>query len=838
MSEFVGAGKAVGIEIWRIEKMVPVKHDEFDGKLYSGDSYILLSTTMKGSSLVWHLHFWLGEETSQDESGVAAYKTVELDESLGGGPVQHRECQGHESDLFMTYFKETGLEYLKGGMESGFNKVERDVYRPRLLQCKGKRAVRCTEKELAAASLNSGDSFILDLGLELFLWNGAQANKYEKAKGAEMIKKISDERGAKGSITIVEGVDKDCATFWEALGGQIEVTDTGESDEKAEVSLADIKLHHVSDASGAVSITPINRNEKLQYTRDMLDTKDAYILDCGDSLFVWTGKESTKEERKESMHIAAQFIADQGRPSYTPVERNVESGESAMFKSHFFQFDPVLSMSMMRNATSGGVAAAVEEKDSGALAGMMAAKAQEEKAIDDGSGKLEIWRVEDFKKVEVDPSKYGQFYGGDSYVLLYTYKDARGKENYLIYFWQGSASSKDEIGASALLAKELDDSMGGAPVQVRVVQGKEPLHFRSLFKGSMVIHDGGKASGFKNTTEEDNYDDDGIGLYHCKGTLPVNCVGVQTKEVAASLNSMDSFVLVTPTVVYNWGGKGALPAELESAAKIASLLKDCSFGPPGQAPPTRTVETVPEGSEPDAFWAALGGQGEYAEAPEDEPLPSEPRLFQCTDRFGSFQVEEIASFTQEDMLDDDVMLLDIGTAVYLWIGSDANAAEATKAMEVAVKYVASATDGRDPDISIMQVSSGNEPLMFTQFFPNWDDEFHSKNAFLDPYEAKLQAIAAAKAKDAGLPPPPAAAKRGSVTGKSLLNPAGGFKDPASNSFPYEELAGGTPEGVDPTKKEVYLSDAEFSDKFGVSKAEFEALAAWKKKAKKETLKLF
>jgi hypothetical protein len=106
---FEGAGKAVGIEIWRIEKMAPVKLDALEGKLYSGDSYILLSTTMKGSAMQWHLHFWLGEETSQDESGVAAYKTVELDEGLGGGPIQHRECQGHESDLFMSYFKKVGI---------------------------------------------------------------------------------------------------------------------------------------------------------------------------------------------------------------------------------------------------------------------------------------------------------------------------------------------------------------------------------------------------------------------------------------------------------------------------------------------------------------------------------------------------------------------------------------------------------------------------------------------------------------------------------------------------------------------------------------------------------
>lgn len=97
--------------------------------------------------------------------------------------------------------------------------------------------------------------------------------------------------------------------------------------------------------------------------------------------------------------------------------------------------------------------------------------------------------------MEVAPEKYGQFYAGDSYVILYTYMDNRGREAYIIYFWQGRDSSKDEIGASALLAKELDDSMGGAPVQVRVVQGKEPAHFRQIFEGTMIIHAGGKASG-------------------------------------------------------------------------------------------------------------------------------------------------------------------------------------------------------------------------------------------------------------------------------------------------------------------------------------------------------
>ncbi|CAN0487346.1 unnamed protein product, partial [Discosporangium mesarthrocarpum] len=62
--------------------------------------------------------------------------------------------------------------------------------------------------------------------------------------------------------------------------------------------------------------------------------------------------------------------------------------------------------------------------------------------------------------------KYGEFYQGDSYVMLYTYM-ANEKEMYIIYFWQGKDSSQDEQGSSAVLAKEMDDSLNGAAVQVK-----------------------------------------------------------------------------------------------------------------------------------------------------------------------------------------------------------------------------------------------------------------------------------------------------------------------------------------------------------------------------------
>ena len=45
-------------------------------------------------------------------------------------------------------------------------------------------------------------------------------------------------------------------------------------------------------------------------------------------------------------------------------------------------------------------------------------------------------------------------------------------------------------------------------------------------------------------------------------------------------------------------------------------------------------------------------------------------------------------------------------------------------------------------------------------------------------------------------------------------------------------------GVEPTKKELYLSDDVFQEKFGMDKAAFAAQPAWKQKSKKQALNLF
>lgn len=52
-----------------------------------------------------------GDFCSQDESGSAAIFTVQMDDYLGGKPIQYREVQGHESKTFLGYFK-SGIKYM------------------------------------------------------------------------------------------------------------------------------------------------------------------------------------------------------------------------------------------------------------------------------------------------------------------------------------------------------------------------------------------------------------------------------------------------------------------------------------------------------------------------------------------------------------------------------------------------------------------------------------------------------------------------------------------------------------------------------------------------------
>ncbi len=136
---------------------------------------------------------------------------IELDDFLSSVAIQHRECQGFESERFLNYFKaRNGVRYQNGGVSTGFNHYEKKN-EARIFQLKGKRNVRLNElKNIEWASLNRIDSFIIDLHTTIFVWNGKTANKFEKLQAIKKSCELRDERNGQCNIVVVEdGEEKD-----------------------------------------------------------------------------------------------------------------------------------------------------------------------------------------------------------------------------------------------------------------------------------------------------------------------------------------------------------------------------------------------------------------------------------------------------------------------------------------------------------------------------------------------------------------------------------------------------------------------------------------------------
>ncbi|KAJ3312650.1 hypothetical protein HDV04_002792 [Boothiomyces sp. JEL0838] len=321
-------GKQEGLWVWRIEnfKVIPVPKESY-GSFYGGDSYIVLHTYKlpDGPKLYHDVHFWLGQETTQDEAGTAAYKTVELDDFLLGIPVQHREVQGYESPLFVSYFKQ--LRVLKGGVASGFKHVEEKEYKTRLLRINVEhKTTTIREVPLGLNSLNRGDVFVVDAGLTIIQWNGSKSNGLEKNKAMEFTRALVGER-PKAKITVYDEGDTDAGPFWAFIGERGTVPEENKVEEKPFKKL----LLCVSDSTGPLKTTVVATDK---FKRDQLKTEDVFILDVENQVYVWIGKGATKQEKNEGFNIAIKYLNEQGR-NKIPISRILEGGENQVFEAYF-----------------------------------------------------------------------------------------------------------------------------------------------------------------------------------------------------------------------------------------------------------------------------------------------------------------------------------------------------------------------------------------------------------------------------------------------------------------------------------------------------------------------
>uniref|UniRef100_A0A673CEI0 Villin-like n=1 Tax=Sphaeramia orbicularis TaxID=375764 RepID=A0A673CEI0_9TELE len=861
-----------GLQMWTINnmQMVPVPAQAF-GNFFEGDCYIILYQNTDAD-----IHYWIGNTSSQDEQGAAAIYVTQLDEYLGGSPVQHREVQGYESPRFKGYFK-NGLIYKKGGVASGFKHVDTNAYNVlRLLHVRGRKHVTATEVEVSWNSFNKGDIFLLDVGKAIVQWNGPQSNRREKLKAVLLAQDIRDrERGGRAQIGVVEGGDEADSPelmkiMMSVLGQRTgQIKEAIPDDKPDEVQNSSVRLYHVFENSGNLVVQEVATQP---LTQDLLRSSDCYIADQkGSCVMVWKGKSATKEERREALNRALGFIKAKNYPTSTKVEVMAEGGESAMFKHLFKSWREKGQTQGLGTTYSVGKIAKVDQVKFDVMElharPELAAK---QRMVDDASGDVKVWRIENLELADVDPSTYGQFYGGDCYLVLYTYQRSN-QPQYVLYMWQGCHATKDEITASAYQAVNIDNKYNGTPVQVRVVMGKEPRHFLAIFKGKLIIFEGGTGKPGVVNPEK------GARLFQVRGTNELNTKATEVMARATSLNTNDVFLLKTNQICYLWYGKGCSGDERVMGRAMSDVLSK------------QDKQVVMEGQEPAEFWVALGGKAPYASdkrLQREEP-PHSPRLFECSNQTGRFRMTEVDDFAQCDLDEEDVMLLDTWEEIFLWVGNLANQYETKEAWNSAQEYLRTHPAGRDPDTPTIFVKQGYEPPTFTGWFNAWDPHKWSGGNSYEEMKKKLTDAASlsqiavelsntnlnkSPGGGYGAPggpvssPPPVYRVHGdlspkpstpsspstqrpqpsvspsyifspSVTaGGSRLSSAGGqYLDPQLliNKSPSE-----LPQGVDPSQREEYLSDVDFENLLGTSRLDFQRLPKWRQNDLKKKAGLF
>jgi hypothetical protein len=244
--------------------------------------------------------------------------------------VQFREVQGYESQAFLDMFGGS-IKLLAGGIASAFNHVEHGKYTPKLIQIKGKKNVRMTEVPLDVKSLNDGDAFVLDNGLEIIQWFGSSAGIFEKQKAAVLVDQIKSERG-KAVSRVISGLEDD-ATFWAMMGiGKPDAIPAATPD--VEYKKREFVLYKVSDADGSMDCDEVATGRKT-ISKSMLDQDDVYLLDASDVMYCWVGKGANQKERSFAVVAATKLCKKENLGSHFPVIKMPQGKELKEFWGAF-----------------------------------------------------------------------------------------------------------------------------------------------------------------------------------------------------------------------------------------------------------------------------------------------------------------------------------------------------------------------------------------------------------------------------------------------------------------------------------------------------------------------
>ncbi|KAK0153873.1 Supervillin [Merluccius polli] len=686
--------------------------------------------------------------------------------------------------------------------------------------------------------------------------------------------------------------------FWRILGGQASYQSAGTPDEDELYEGAIVETNCIYRLLEDKLVPDDDFWAKVPRCA-LLTPTEVLVFDFGSEMYIWHGKEVTLAQRKVAFQLAKHLWngtfdytccdinpldpgecnplipkKGQGRPDWAVFGRLTQHNETTLFKEKFLDWSEkrklasptkngtvntndhkehpggeqprVYDTSLMLAGHGAPVRMLLDGADVGRGYGLV--EGEERRSQQVSTLATEVWHILEFDYSRLPRQSIGQFHEGDAYVVKWKYMlstavgkrqnpeqvrtAGAGKEKCCYFFWQGRSASVSEKGTSALMTVELDDERGA---QVQVLQGKEPPCFLQCFNGGMVVHSG------KREEEEDMSQNDWR-LYCVRGEVAVEGHLLEVACHCSSLRSRVSMVLVSVSqaLIYLWHGCKAHTHTREVAHTAASRIKEhCPLETGLHSSSKVTIVECDEGAEPSGFWEALGRRDRKAyDCMLQDPgrFSFTPRLYQLGSSCGEFRAVELLyparhpeqvnpqPFLQEDLYtvsQPALFLVDNHHEVYLWQGWWPQDSEITGsarirwdsdrkyAMETVLRYCRDKNEKKPPKSYV--IHAGLEPLTFTNMFPCW--EHREDVAEITEREAEVC--------------------------NQIILVEDVLARLCKTTCPLAELlARPLPEGVDPLRLEVYLSDEDFETALEMSREDYECLPGWKQVNVKKAKGLF
>ncbi|CAH0547095.1 unnamed protein product [Brassicogethes aeneus] len=771
-----------------------------------------------------------------------------------------------------------------------------------LIQIKGRKCIQVRLVKPSKESINEGDCYVLITTSALFLYIGSYSNVIEQSKALDFVRFIKKTGDMGCTTSKIYTVSKnEChyetlKSFWKILKSDNipKTVSPGHPDEDVTY---ETNILHTNMIYKFVNNEwePLNTYWGTIPRTDILDEYSILLFDYGTEMYFWTGKNACSQLKKIALNLAEEFwskgynysecticplniaellgdrpkkdilLKGDERPVWCLFTKLTQNGETILFKEKFFDWPDLFKKEEIKdfdfndfsfNIAPCNAAEMIEnktEKSNLRIQDMNVGRGDSfydkgtNRQIEITTIQIKAWKILENSFEELENESIANFYSDEVYIYNWKYSEnvkgrcldgnpskynQVGKEHTTFFCWQGNTTSVNKKCASAYLILEINKE--NAP-QIIIAQGSEPAAFLRLFNGKMLVHNKKR----KNLEPK---------MYIVNGEFKQEIFCVEVPCHVKQLRSRTCFIILNKTQVFVWyGSKSSKNRKINTINFAKNLLNHYpkELNKHLIKPDLKIVE-IQEGGESKDFMNLLGSNNNsyISLQNSNEDWEFSMRLFHFTTKAGQLTSNEIICqysseistpypFQQLDLYavtQPALFLIDNNYELWLWQGcckeTEINLnnhtgsgfirwqAERKAAMETAIDYWKT-KNPKSVIIPAYLVWAGLEPLEFQNLFSSWSDQCSIYEEFSEKNIRKENIIA----EKVPLVPELLKLSQSTYSIESILQRP-------------------LPEGVDPTRLEMYLSPEDFHNLMKISLKEFQNLPSWKQTALKKENGLF